>query len=271
MDRRGRVLGAAVLLAAAGAWAGGCTPTRALEMPRGPHFSVLTYNVNFGGPGADRTVDVIADLDADIVCLQETTPEWEALLRGRLGAQYPRMTFMHFGGAGGMAVLSRLEVSQVERVPPGAGWFPAWVFHAATPCGPVQVACVHFRPGLREDGKVSAGAFLAAGDIRRREAEALWGRLKPGMPTLVLGDFNEGGGRAVEYLASRGMTDALAEFDRTSHTWRWPTAVGTVTARFDHVFHGASLRCLRAEVFDRGASDHLPIRAVFEGAGRDGG
>jgi len=28
----------------------GCASTREPEKPSGPHFSVLTYNVNFGGP-----------------------------------------------------------------------------------------------------------------------------------------------------------------------------------------------------------------------------
>src|SRR2546423_494295 len=65
---------------------GGCTPARQLETPTGPHFSVLTYNVNFGGPRPDLAIDAIARADADIVCLQETNPAWEQSVRAGLGS-----------------------------------------------------------------------------------------------------------------------------------------------------------------------------------------
>ncbi len=49
---------------------------------------VMTYNVNFGAPAREAAVDAIAEASADVVCLQETTPEWEELLRQRLSERY---------------------------------------------------------------------------------------------------------------------------------------------------------------------------------------
>ncbi len=256
-----------VWLALAALSAIGCAPTRAFEQPAGPHFSVVTYNVNYGGPGSEQTIDAIAQAGADIVCLQETTPTWERLLRAKLSGQYPHMKFLDWPPAGGLAVLSHAPITEIHRVPPTAGWHPTWVFRVQTQAGPVQVVNVHLRPSLSEDGKVTIGALVSTKAVRCREVEAWWPQLAVGEATIIAGDLNEGnGGGAVAYLVDRGMTDALPEFDRTSHTWRWSTRLLTVRARFDHVLYGRGLHCLRAEVLDVGASDHLPVMAVFQTA-----
>src|SRR5258705_5225817 len=66
----------------------------------GPNLRMMTYNVNFGGAGMELALAAIAEADADLVCLQETTPAWEQELRGALAGIYPRMEFRHTGGAG---------------------------------------------------------------------------------------------------------------------------------------------------------------------------
>ncbi|MCY2931596.1 MAG: endonuclease/exonuclease/phosphatase family protein [Planctomycetota bacterium] len=244
---------------------GGCAPTRAFEEPSGPHFSLLTYNVNYGGPGADQTIDAIARAGADVVCLQETNPAWEEWLRAKLSQTYPHMAFLHSPAAGGLAVLSRAPIAEVERVPPSAGWFPAWILRVQTAAGPVQVVNVHLRPSLSEEGKVTLGALIGTKAVRLREAEALWPRLAPGEPTILAGDLNEGNdGGAIAWLADRGLTDALPEFDRHSPTWRWSTPLLTLHARFDHVLYNDRLHCLRAQVLNQGASDHFPVISVFQ-------
>src|SRR5262245_15429821 len=68
--------------------AAGCRSTRQAEAPAGPHFRVLTYNVNWGAPGPDLAAEIIRQSGADIVCLQETTPQWEQYLRQTLKNDY---------------------------------------------------------------------------------------------------------------------------------------------------------------------------------------
>ena len=62
----------------------GCRSVRQAEPPAGAHFRVLTYNVNWGVPDPDTAIELIRHSNADIVCLQETTPEWAHLLRTAL-------------------------------------------------------------------------------------------------------------------------------------------------------------------------------------------
>src|SRR5262245_13466833 len=94
-------------------------PTRVARPPgTAPAIRVMTYNVNFGIPGDAPTVEAIAAGRADVVFLQETTEEWEEALRAELAATYPRMFFRHWGGAGGLGVLSRLPLRTTEMIRP---------------------------------------------------------------------------------------------------------------------------------------------------------
>jgi len=242
----------------------GCASTRMPERPADPHFAVLTYNVNFGGPRPDLAAKAILRADADVVCLQETTPAWEKCLRVRLKETYPHVVFRHFGGAGGQAVLSRFPVKETAYVLPKAGWFPGWIVEAQTPIGPVQILNVHLRPAVSDRGSFSVGSYYSTKAVRLDEMRWFAARLKPKRPAIVLGDFNEDdSGRAVRWLQTRGMKNALREFDTSTDTWRWRTGLVTFRDRLDHILYSPELHCFSAWVVKRGASDHLPVVAVF--------
>ncbi len=245
----------------------GCAPTRKPAEPTGAHVSVLTYNVNFGGPRPELAAEAIRNADADVVALQETSPAWERFLKPRLAGLYAHRRFRHAGGAGGMGFLAKWPLREVFYARPKAGWFPGWLVEVTTPVGPVQLLNVHLRPPVSDRGSVGIGPYLSTRNIRLLEIQSLHKQLEPGKPTIVLGDFNEDdSGRAVGWLRKQGMTDALREFDRRTTTWRWRTRYLTLRHRLDHVLHSPELHCLSARVLDAGASDHLPLLTVFEAA-----
>ena len=71
--------------------------------------------------------------------------------------------------------------------------------------------------------------YFTAPRVREAEIEKYFARLEPDVPTLIAGDFNEGGGgRALEFLSGRGFRSALGEFADTRNTWRWHTSLGTM-------------------------------------------
>jgi len=229
-------------------------------------LTVMSYNVNFGlGGDADGLAAIRAGA-ADVVVLQETTAAWERAIRADLADLYPHMAFRHCCGAGGLAFLSRFPFAEREYVGPAAdGWFPAWRVVVAAPGGQVQILAVHLHPPLDAQGSVVRG-YLASQGIRRREIEAFAPLLDgdPGLPALVVGDFNEDAeGAALRFLAGRGLRSALAVLEPTATTWRWGTSVGTVTGRLDHVVHDPRLVALDARVLRRGKSDHFPVLATF--------
>jgi endonuclease/exonuclease/phosphatase (EEP) superfamily protein YafD len=230
--------------------------------PAQPHVSVMTFNVNFGMAGDPATMNAVAQQDADVIFLQETTDQWEAELRTRFGEAYPSMAFKHWPPAGGLAVLSKLPIESIEYLP-AESWFPAARVVLASPVGRLQVLNVHLRPPASDRGNVVSGYFSTP-PVRRREISAFASALDPTLPTLIVGDFNESeNGRAVKWLAEHGYRSALPEFQPGAKTWRWRTSVGTLRGRYDHLCYDGRLTPLRVEVRDVGRSDHLPVVGVF--------
>src|SRR5262245_51385184 len=97
----------------------GCRSTRHAETPTGPQFQILTYNVNWGGPRPDLAAEIIRQSGADIVCLQETTPEWERFFRQALAKEYPFADFRYSKDrmGGGLAFLSKVRAQTVAYIP----------------------------------------------------------------------------------------------------------------------------------------------------------
>jgi endonuclease/exonuclease/phosphatase (EEP) superfamily protein YafD len=270
--RRAARLCPGLILLLAAALPAGCWASRTPEKPTGPWMKVVTWNINWGGGAPEEVVATLIEVDADVVCLQETTPAWEQYLRPHLADRYPHMLFRHAERfpAAGFAVLSKGAIEREEGEPEKGGVFGAGLFVVQTPIGRVQLCNAHLHPPFNlQTGSLS---LIPTAQDRRQEVERLWNRLDPSIPVLMLGDMNEGdGGEALGWLKKRGLVDALYEFDPRSHTWRWPLGWITLHERLDHVLYRGPLYCLDAFVLDRGQSDHLPIVAAFEvrpGAGQ---
>lgn len=231
-------------------------------------MTVMTYNVNYGIAGDQETIQVIASSNAELVLLQETTPEWEQALRHQLTATYPHMHFEHCCGAGGLAVLSRQPFNVKDMFdPPDGGWFPAMAIRAKTSLGELSILQVHLRPPLSESGGIVSGYFTTQ-EIREREIRHYLDEFvatNGDTPDLIAGDFNEDDGRAITWLQEKkGFETALPQFSKSQHTWRWQTSLGEITQRLDHiVYDPAHLTPLEARVIEEGRSDHFPILATF--------
>ncbi len=212
---------------------------------------LATYNVNYGRPGHRRTLAAIRALDADTLFLQETTPAWERALAA-VGGYERRFRHWRPGRAGGHGLLTRHAVVAEEVLDAPTGWFPAWRVVLETPAGALQVLAVHLRPAF----SLASGfhrSFFATHAVRRLEIETHHRRLDPSLPTIVLGDFNEGDGPALDYLRERGYRQA----DAAAHTWRFLHWKRT----YDHLFYGPGVDVPAAVVVPAGASDHLPLLA----------
>ncbi len=231
--------------------------------PGAPTLTVMTYNVNFGLAGDATTLQTLTGADADLVLLQETTPEWEAVVRSLVKQRWPYQTWHHSAGAGGLAVLSNrpFEVKAVLANP--GRWFPALHVVAKTALGDVQAVVVHLRPPVDDAGSFVSG-FFTTGPARKAEVDTFLAALEPGLPTLVAGDLNEGtSGLAVQSLEARGLRTVLPEFHPEAKTWGWDVGSFHLSAQLDHIAYGAGLEPLDARVVSGGRSDHQPVVASF--------
>lgn len=235
------------------------------ELPTAPHFRVLTYNVNWGGARPDLAVEIIRRSRAEIVCLQETTPQWEQYLRQELGRDYRFAEFRNSKNraGGGLGFLAKVPAREVAYIPSETGWFDGWIMKFETAVGPVQIINVHLRPPVSDRGSWISGYFSTDQD-RKQEIERFYSRRERQIPTLALGDFNDGeNSSVVRWLESKGMINALPQFDRYSPTWQWQTSVVTLKRRMDHILYSPELHCSAAQVIPAGASDHFPVEAIL--------
>ncbi len=238
---------------------------RSHDEPRSPasgELVLLDYNVNYGLAGDPPTLAAIADSQADLVLLQETTLEWEQAIRDApaLSEAWPHMEFHHCCGAGGLALLSRWPIVRFEVIDPPANpdaWFPAARAVVETPAGPVELLDVHLRPPVKTAEQGWLAALSSTPAVRVAEIEHYLPALDPSLPTLIAGDFNEGDdGKALRVLADAGFVDVLARLRVRGHTWRW----GGLRARLDHVLVDERIEPISGEVLELGRSDHLPLR-----------
>ena len=238
------------------------------EVPAKPAspFTVLTYNVNYTCPPSAKTRDAIVHADVDVVCLQEMTKDWFDFLVAGLQDQYPQHTFLDHNDAGGLAVFAKRPLKEISKLPPAApgGWFPACLLVADTQAGPIQILSVHLRPMISDSLSPVVG-FITTPAVRRHEVEVFSAKLKPGIPTLVLGDFNDQEkGRCVQFLVENNYTDTLTQFDTRTATCHHVIAGINIGTRLDHILYTPSLRPLAAHVVEEGESDHDAIWAKFE-------
>jgi endonuclease/exonuclease/phosphatase family metal-dependent hydrolase len=161
----------------------GCHSIRRAEIPAGPHFRVLTYNINWGMPRPDLAAEIMRNSGAEIVCLQETTPDWAAHLWGTLSREYPYMEFRDSVGrmGGGLAFLSKAPQTEIAYIPSDTGWFDGWIREFQTPIGPVQILNVHLHPPVSERGGWIRG-YLFTGKDRLRECNDSIQRAKRDCP-----------------------------------------------------------------------------------------
>jgi len=223
---------------------------------------LMTYNLNFGNPDHEATLDAIAAGDADVVLLQEVTADWRRQLEARFATQYPHQKYrIHARAAGGLAVLSKHPIRSEELwSPPRGGWFPASRVLVDAPFGALQLLNVHLRPNL--DGGSWIRGWHTTPPIRKREIEAYWKRIRYDLPTIVAGDFNEPvDGKALAFLAQHGMS-RVATTGPT--TWHYETVAqgqrrSLLSLDLDHVLIDDHFTAADAQVLDTGASDHRPV------------
>jgi len=228
------------------------------------HFKVVSYNVEKGKHDDESTVAAVGAAQAEILSLQEVTPEWMEVLAERYAERYPYMLFRDKGGAGGLATLSVYPLSdQGIKVGPG-GWHPAWHVLVHTPVGPLQILNVHLRSISGGDGNLVT-SYLDTDRDHELEIAGFSAECEAQYASLVVGDFNEEpDGAAVRFLERRGFDNALPLYHPGQPTWRHRSVGDQLEATVDHILFDDTLETLNAFVLRRGNSDHLQVVAHFE-------
>jgi endonuclease/exonuclease/phosphatase family metal-dependent hydrolase len=233
---------------------------------------VATYNVH-KCRGLDRRVrpqrivEVLREMDADIVALQEVlalpghSPEQDhaGYIAGELGMRLAfGETRRHGGRAYGNALLSRYPLRSVCH-------------HDLTAQGREPRGCLHAQLDLPNGAGLHVFNLHLGTSFRerRRQARKLIGAqiltpAKPRGPRIVLGDFNEW----TRGLTTRLLHERFASADVRAHLKRSRTYPGVLPfLHLDHIYFDSELRLERLVLHKNRrsllASDHLPLVAEF--------
>ena len=234
-----------------------CAPRR-LPEPARTELSVLTWNLYFGAHDQPGVEEVLADVDPEVVFLQETNAAWQARLEGL----FPYQQWVPGPQAGGgVALLSKypIEPLAIHEVP-GAR-FPAQRAVINTPSGPIEVLNLHLIPPFGPRGSLITG-FFRTKQPRYREVKAL---LELGVPDLACGDLNASEREAsVSLFEKAGMVSALPEYAPGQHTWHGP-GEHDFHWRIDHCMVGPALQTTSAQILEVGPADHYPLWVGLRG------
>lgn len=236
-------------------------PIRKLDPEQHP-LQIISYNVNFGLYADPGLLQTLASHKADVILLQETNESFEVMSEFHLSDIYPHQVFYKAPAAGGLGVLSRYPLEQKYISNPN-GWFVAGLYTIDTGSKKIQLLNVHLHPPVSEGGSFVYGYFSTK-KVRLQEMQHFYKFLKPRLPTLVAGDFNEDSdGLVIGFLQEKGFHDVVEEYQPKQNTWRWKIYGITLTDQLDHIFYNQQLSSLSAKVLRIGRSDHLPILANF--------
>jgi len=226
----------------------------------GPAFTVVTTNLDFRNHEQARFVEWLRTQPADLLVVQEVTPEWAGTLEAL--REYPYRYLRTRTDPYGIGVLSRWPLKSVTPVDFAGDGLPSLSGVAVVEGRPVRFLGMHTHwpvlPALAKARDLSLGR---AADLARAER----------LPMVMLGDLNltpdaPAFGRLLE---ESGLRDAVIGV-RWQPTWQagfWPLAL-----RIDHVLVNGDLCVDRAEVGPSIGSDHRPVvaRLRFRATGTGG-
>ena len=228
------------------------------------NLSVTAWNVEYGADAARRVGAGLADVNTDLVGLEEFQPQMQVglLADPALSARYPYRVFDPDRGSLGAALLSRYPILEQEASiyptyiraviePPALG--RQLVVYVVHPQSPEHLMSLAFNTDQRTADQVAIRALISAD-------------LAAGRTTLVLGDLNTTERDAAYSDFTVGLLDAhLDAGTGPGLTWR-PDPLKFLPFgifRIDYVLSSPDLAALTASVKCTDLSDHCQLQATL--------
>jgi vancomycin resistance protein VanJ len=224
---------------------------------------LLTYNLHAEEEILDPMVKVIQDADADIVALQEVSPEAAERFAADLGERYPyRAENLEHGRYNGQLILSAYPILDQTT------WdFPRRLLRAELDVDGTTVVVYNVHPSTPAQDMDARSADIAFAVEQATNETA---------PTLLMGDFNLEEWSDDYDVITAEFTDAWAEVGegdgltypdysqpQAQVNARLPTSF-KILIRLDYIFHSAAFEAVEAQVWpESGGSDHRPVYAVL--------
>lgn len=213
---------------------------------------VVTANARYANTNHAAMVAWLSRSDADIIALQEVTPEW-ALALEPLARIYPYRKVMARDDAYGIALLSRWALDDVWPVDFADDGLPSLVANVDVHGRRLRVIALHARwPVVPE--------LQVARDRALQQAAAL--ALTQPESTILLGDLNltPYAPAFARLVSESGLRDAFA-----GEAWRptWQAGFWPLALPIDHVLVPRGSCVTEHEIGPDVGSDHRPLQVTL--------
>lgn len=210
-------------------------------------FTVATANLLYRNRDRSGFTDWLASQPADLIVVQEVSPEWAGALAGQTG--YPYRKLFARSDAYGIGVLSRWPLLEVGARDLAGDGLPSLYGRIAVGGREIRFIGLHARwPVLPQLAKQRDASLRAAAELACADSS----------PVVALGDLNltPYSPEFAAFLRASGLRDAM-HGGLWQPTWQagfWPLAL-----RIDHVLVSPGLCVEHAEVGPDIGSDHRPV------------
>ncbi|NBD12586.1 endonuclease/exonuclease/phosphatase family protein [Corallococcus silvisoli] len=243
----------------------GATPVAVASEPArdAGALRVMTFNIQSGLRGLEQVAAVIRQEEPDLVALQEVdvgstraggqdqVERLSALTGLKYRAHFGTTTL--YGGAYGIALLSRYPLESLEQypLPTPKGAEPRTVAHAVVDVDgrEVSVYATHLiRRPFNGAARVRQSAFIS--QLMAKDPR----------PRLLMGDLNDDPDSRPVRLLRRQLQD-VARVTHADRTGTYPMPLFLRSLRIDYVMACGAFTPVSTRVLRVGASDHYPVVA----------
>lgn len=215
-------------------------------------LTIMTYNINVRPRDLNKIADDIWQADADIVAIQELTPQSAEVFERQLSTLYPYRALHPINGFSGQAILSKYPIIADE-------FWTIYLGHqrAVIDVDGTEVTLYNVHPIHHVLPFWGFDTSLRTEEINVFMEDAI----QDTTPVIIMGDFN--------------MTDQSSDYQRVTEYFydsyrRVGYGMGTTfpahirflptLVRIDYVFHSYDFTPLKADVLrTTGGSDHRPL------------
>jgi endonuclease/exonuclease/phosphatase family metal-dependent hydrolase len=235
-----------------------------------PTVTVATWNVLGGAHGAERALEGVAGIDADLIALVELQPRAAAALQAQedLSARFPYSFLNTDVGLEGTGLLSRYPIIEA------AGWTQPAMLRALVDVpdrsAPLVVYVIHpFPPDIRMLARLPVSLDTAQRDEALGQIRAsVEADVASGQTVLIAGDFNTTEREPAYHDFVRGLRDAHLDAGvGPGFTWR-PASLEWLpfgVVRIDYLLTTPDLRAVSTHVVCGRLSDHCVLQAALAG------
>lgn len=205
-------------------------------------ISVAQFNMPAASDDPIASIKTILETNADIISLQEVTPDWQSLLKAKLTETYPYFSLVFRPEDFlGVAMLSKLPFERIDTV--YANHVPNLIAKIKLEGRPIFLASTYFYPELDEnDVKLLAEHKALINNYFESVSD----------PILNFGEFNQVQWASFisDYKFSMNLKDSrrFPFFDN-------PT---------DHIFFSDHFDCLDFKTISNAYTNHLGISGVYQ-------